>query len=260
MQAGDGPAQADVGARPHRGLGERLGDGAEPAARVEEGAAPAACAAGEPAHDVGRRRRADPPPGQLAGQIGGVGVPQLAGVRTVERVEHRRAEPGPDHLGERVGAGRRSGPVAASTAARAAKRRGVRRSRSPVRSGKASHRSSRRMRPWRGRVWRSAPSSSRSAPSTSGGVAGWRRWLPWSTRNPATSNDPAMPPTAVARSRTTTSWPASAARHAAASPAGPAPRTAITGRRAKGHPWRRNPSCAARAARRPGRESPTPGR
>ena len=77
----------------------------------------------------------------------------------------------------------------------------------------------------RGRVCRSSPSSSRSAASTGGGVAGCSRWLPWSTRTPATSKDAAMPPTAGARSSTRTESPRCAARQAAASPAGPAPST-----------------------------------
>ena len=84
-----------------------------------------------------------------------------------------------------------------------------------------------RSRPLRGRVCRSSPSSARRSASSAGGVAGCSRWLPWSTRTPATSNEPAMPPTRSARSSTVTGCPRRAACQAAASPAGPAPSTTI---------------------------------
>ena len=125
--------------------------------------APGPGAPGEPAHDGRRRRGADPPAGQLAGQVAGVGIPQLAGVGPVEGVEHRRVRgrPAPPRrtcrpAGAAAGRSRRRTPPGPRS------RRGVRRSRSPVRSGKASQRSSRRMRPWRGRTCRSAPSRPRS--------------------------------------------------------------------------------------------------
>ena len=92
------------------------------------------------------------------------------------------------------------------------------------------------MRPLRGRTWRSSPSNERRASSRRGVVDGWRRWLPRSTRRPATSWLAAMPPTRSDRSTTVTSWPARAARQAATSPAGPAPTTRrwVTRRRGSG--------------------------
>ena len=102
-EAGDRGPEPDGRPGGHRGVGHRFGDAAEPAPRVQEGAATAPGAPGEPPHDGRRRRGADAPAGQLAGQVAGVGIPQLAGVRPVEGVEHRGSEARPHHLGERVG-------------------------------------------------------------------------------------------------------------------------------------------------------------
>ena len=46
--------------------------------------------------------RADPPAGELAGQLARIDAPDLADVGAVELVGDGRTEPGPDHLGEGV--------------------------------------------------------------------------------------------------------------------------------------------------------------
>src|SRR5262245_26683174 len=64
----------------------------------------------------------------------------------------------------------------------------------------------------------------------SGAHAGCRRWLPKSTRWPATSKLPASPPTTGARSSTVAApRRVRASRYAAPTPEGPAPRIAMRG-------------------------------
>ena len=91
-----------------------------PSPGIEERRSPAH-APDQATGDVGRRRRRHPPAGQLAGQRARVGVPQLPGVRLVERAPHGRARARPAPLRRRCRS-RAVGtmPVAASSAARAA--------------------------------------------------------------------------------------------------------------------------------------------
>ena len=74
---------------------------------------------------------ADPPAGQLAGELLGVDAPELGGHRAVEPLERRRAQPGPHELGVGVVARRgASGRVTRSPAMRAPIDGGTWRSRS----------------------------------------------------------------------------------------------------------------------------------
>nr|WP_254127144.1 hypothetical protein [Aquihabitans sp. G128] len=109
MGAVAGVERSDLGVEPqlgpggHRGLGERLGQLAEPLAGVQEDPTLGPAAADQAADDVGGRRGADPATGQLAGQLGGVDAPDLADVGAVELLCDRGPEAGPHHLGEGVG-------------------------------------------------------------------------------------------------------------------------------------------------------------
>ena len=150
------------------------------------------------------RRRASSPASSVRGH-----TEELLDVRRVEPVRHRRAERAAHDVRERVGAGAcgtGSSPCRARDAptARAA---ACARDRSAG-GGNATKRPAIRMRPLRGRRWRSAPSSSRNVAMIGAGVDGCRRWLPWSTRCPATSKLAASPPTCGSRSRTVTRRPA----------------------------------------------------
>ena len=173
------------------------------------------------------RCRRSRPAGGPARRRSGCREGPRASPRTARR--GRRTAPGPSvptsSDAYELGSGRVSGRVAASRPIRSTAVGGSVRASSAGRSGKPTQRSYTRSRPLRGRVCRSSPSSPRSRLSTGAGVAGCSRWLPVSTRTPATSNEAAIPPTAGARSSSSTDRPDRAARQAAASPAGPPPRT-----------------------------------
>ena len=178
------PTEPDRGAGGDRGVGDRLGDLAEAAPRVEERPTLGSGAAHEPPGDGRRATTPTPAGGRARRRARRVGVPELAGVRAVERVGDGRTEPGPHDLAEGVGprtgaAGRDGVDGGAGGEPRrqvAHEVAGAQRERRP--SGRPA-----RMRPLRGRTWRSSPSRPRRSASSAGSVAGWRRWLPWSTRS-----------------------------------------------------------------------------
>ena len=95
-------AGADGGAGVGGGVGQPLGDLAEAAPRVQEGAPLGPAPADQAADDGARPGRADPPAGELAGQVARIDAPDLADVGPVELVGDGRTEPGPDDLGEGV--------------------------------------------------------------------------------------------------------------------------------------------------------------
>ena len=227
--------EAELGAVGDRGVGHRLADLAEPAPRVQVVGAALALAGGQRllARPTGR---CGPTPGGRPARWRarrGAGVPQLAQVRRVEGAGDGRPEARLDH---------RAGVVALRprAAARAAVSRPMRRRAAAWAGGlhqvaeaerEAEPAAASEMRPRRGRRWRSSPSSSLELGLERGGSSTrWRRWLPKSTRMPAISKLPAMPPTAGARSSTMTERPAGRASRAAMSPAGPAPSTTTSNR------------------------------
>ena len=207
------------------GVGESLADLTEAPPGVEEGGS-ARPGLDQALGDGHGPVRADPAAGQLARSAGRAAPPTAS-----RRRGRRRRRPwwGPD----RPARPRRRCPAggggtarsAASRAAPAAKRGGRRVTSSWARRGNRNQRPAIRIRPLRGRTWRSSPSRPCTSASSSGAVDGCRRWLPMSTRTPSTSMLPAIPPTRDAASWTTTDRPARASRHAAISPAGPAPIT-----------------------------------
>ena len=152
------------------------------------------------------RRRAG---GRARRRARGAGTPKIFSTYgRVEAVGHRRAERRARTTSANVSAlARRSGLVSDVARERGRERGGSRRTRSAARGGNATQRPAMRMRPWRGRRCRSSPSSSRRVAMIGAGVDGCRRWLPWSTRTPATSKLPARPPTCASRSRTSTRRP-----------------------------------------------------
>ena len=169
-----------------------------------------------------RRRRRDAPPGLLAAQLLGLEPPQLAGVRAVEVLEHRRAEPGPHHLG--VGVGRaRARDVRRPRRSRRAAAGGGRGRRGD--SGKRTHRPSSRMRPLRGRHCSgdAATAARAGSPGRSTGAAGGCRGRRARRRRRTT---PPCPPDVVGPLVHHDLVPGRARRRAAHSPAGPAPSTA----------------------------------
>ena len=171
--------------------------------------------------------RAHAATGLLAGELRRIDAPDLARVGEVEALAEGGPEGGHQHLGEgvraRPPAQRAQGGVAQRAGGHAG---GRRRTRSSGRRGKAIQRPPRRMRPCRGRVWRSSPSSARSSARIRGSMVGCRRWLPRSTRTPATSRLAAAPPTNADRSSSDHAVPRRAPRgRRRRGPAGPAPST-----------------------------------
>ena len=205
------PAPVDSG--PRAGVGEHLPDLAVAAARVEEHAPAPRRPPQRARHDATGRARAHPAAGLLAGELGRGDAPDLARVREVERARRAwdRARPAAPRR-RCPPAGAAQGPQGGVAQGAGRHAGGRRRSRSSGRSGKAIHRPPSRIRPCRGRTCRSSPRSARSSARIRGSMVGCRRWLPRSTRTPATSRLAAAPPTNAARSTTVTRWPAADAR------------------------------------------------
>ena len=86
-------------------VGEAFDDPAEPTGGVEEDRSAPAPGRQEPTQDRRRRVGRHPPTSEVTGELVGSDPPQLAGVGQMESFGHRRAEPGPHHLGVGVDPG-----------------------------------------------------------------------------------------------------------------------------------------------------------